>query len=222
MNFFKYLLSFVFILLLSGCNNKELITIENGKVGMIGFGSLMSKRSMERTLQRKYEDSVYLVHLEGYQRAWNYYTPIKRIVDNELFYLNNGDTIPIHNQIALNIMDTPDKKMNCVLFFITPEELIGFDEREFGYNRVDVTDNIEEYRFKGGRIYAYKADDEHTYQHKKGDNTFLPEYYLNLVTEACDSIGPEFRQEFEASTIPHDAAKVVSQSKVYRKEKVKQ
>ena len=36
---------------------------------MIGFDSLISKKNSEIT----YEDFIYLVHLQGYQRARNYY-----------------------------------------------------------------------------------------------------------------------------------------------------
>lgn len=215
--------SFIIVLVTALCFNcnskatKPIVQIEEGKIGMIGFGSLMSKTSMEGTLGRKYEDSVYLVHLEGYQRAWNYYAPLKR-KDTEWFYVQDKDTVPIDNIIALNIVTADDKKMNCALFFITPEELAQFDEREVGYNRVDVTNSIKEYTFEGGKVYAYKADEAHTYDGKT-PNTFLPDGYLNLVTKACDSIGKAFRDEFEASTIPYDPEKVAKRENVFMKPK---
>lgn len=217
MKIFQSLLIVLTTILFLNCSNKAAkptIQIEEGKIGMIGFGSLMSKTSMERTLRRKYKDSVYLVHLEGYQRAWNYYTPFNR--DEDWFHVQAIDTIPIDNIIALNIMAAEGEKMNCALFFITPEELAQFDEREVGYNRVDVTDNIEEYAFKDGKVYAYKADKDHTYD-GNNPNTFLPDGYLNLVTEACDSIGKSFRDEFEASTIPYDPKKVAKRENVFMK-----
>jgi len=67
-------------LLLLTCNNiekKPTIKIDKGLVGMIGFGSLMSLQSMESTLQRKYDDSIYLVHLQGFQREWNWHLSFK-------------------------------------------------------------------------------------------------------------------------------------------------
>lgn len=211
----------ILIALFFSCSNKDsntIITIEEGKVGVIGYGSLMSKNSMEKTLKRKYHDSIYIVHLEDYQRDWNHFRSMD-YVPKELIYIHNGDSIPFKNELALNIMDSKDKKLNCVLYFISHEELKEFDEREFGYERIDVTNKIEEYQFKGGNVYAYKADNNHTYKHKDDDNTFLPDFYVNLVYEACDSLGVEFKREFESSTNPLDKAKVISPSNVYAKNK---
>ncbi|WP_067148057.1 gamma-glutamylcyclotransferase family protein [Pseudotamlana agarivorans] len=206
----------VFLTVFFGCNKnseKQIINIQKGKVGMVGYGSLMSKNSMEKTLRRTYQDSVYLVHLEGYHRSWNAsYSVINP--NRDFFYLRNEDSIQIHNVLALNIIESDNEKMNCVLFFITPEELAEFDIREEGYNRIDVTDKINEYEFKGGEVYAYKADKEHTYNFELKDNTVLPKPYFELVTKACDSIGVEFRQEFESSTKHLDKVIILPDSDV--------
>ncbi len=181
---------------------------------MIGYGSLMSKTSMEKTLKRTYQDSVYLIHLEGYQRSWNAsYSVINP--KRDFFYARDNDTIQIYNGIALNIIESGSEKMNCVLFFITPEELAEFDIREKGYNRIDVTGKINEYEFKGGEVYVYKADEEHTYNYDLKDNTVLPKRYFELVTKACDSIGVEFRQEFELSTKHLNKVTVLPDSAVF-------
>ncbi len=171
----------ILITVLFGCNKnleKQIINIEKGKIGMIGYGSLMSKKSMERTLKRTYQDSVYLVHLEGYQRSWNASRTVKN-PEKDLFYARDKDTIQIHNTIALNIIESDNEKINCVLFFITPEELAQFDIREKGYNRIDVTDKINEYEFIGGEVYVYKADKEHTYSYDLKENTVLPKGYFS-------------------------------------------
>ena len=216
----SYILTLLITLFFNCIENKEttIITVEEGKIGMIGYGSLMSKKSMEHTLKRKYEDSIYLVHLQGYKRAWNYYTPINS-PSKEFFYLHESDTIPIHNSLSLNIMDSENEKINCVLFFITPEELVEFDKRELVYKRIDVTDKIEELQFEGGSVYAYKAEPEHTYYYHQENNTVLPKRYLELVTNACDSIGKSFRDEFESSTKPYNKETVVSKSNIISKTK---
>jgi hypothetical protein len=207
----------ILISILFGCKKnleKQIINIEKGKIGMIGYGSLMSKTSMEKTLKRTYQDSVYRVHLEGYQRSWNAcYSLINP--KRDFFYSRDNDTIQIYNSIALNIIESNNEKMNCVLFFITPEELAEFDIREKGYDRINVTDKIDEYAFKGGEVYVYKADKEHTYNYQLKDNTVLPKPYFDLVTRACDSIGIEFRQEFESSTKHLDKVTVLPESNVF-------
>ncbi|MBF4983453.1 gamma-glutamylcyclotransferase [Nonlabens mediterrranea] len=196
--------------------SKTIINIDDNKIGIIGYGSLMSKNSMERTLNRSYNDSVYIVHLQNYQRAWNHVRSMDAL-SNDLFYINKKDTIPFKNELALNIEESKNDRLNCVLFFISPEELKEFDKREFGYKRIDVTDRIEEFEISGTNVYAYQAEENHTYVYQKNDNTFLPDFYVNTVINACDSIGKVFREEFESSTRPYDNNKVISPSDVYVK-----
>ena len=96
-------------------------------------------------------------------------------------------------------------RINCVLYFISPEEMAGFDKREWGYERIDVTDVIQEYDFTGGRVYAFQALPEYTYQpelDQKG--SILDKAYVEKITTACDSIGKDFRNEFEETTYPYN------------------
>ena len=100
-------------------------------------------------------------------------------------------------------MPSIDSRMNCVLYFITSKELEGFDEREIGYERIDVTDKVEEYSFEGTKVYAYKALEDNIYHPKKSnENSVIAKYYVDLVSSACDSISVEFRKEYDASTNP--------------------
>ena len=58
-------------------NQKETIKIDNGLIGIIGYGSLLSLKTMEETLKRKYKNPVYRVHLQNFQRVWNKTTSLK-------------------------------------------------------------------------------------------------------------------------------------------------
>jgi len=51
-------------------------------------------------------------------------------------------------------MAAKDKKMTCVLFFITLDELAQFDERECCYVRINVTDNTEQLSLRDHKVYA--------------------------------------------------------------------
>lgn len=200
----------------SEASKKKTITIEKDQVGIIAYGSLMSITTLEKSLQRKYTDSLYLVHLQGYKRAWNCYTPLENPLKN-LYYLKEKDTVRIFNTLSLNIMEAENEKMNGILFFITKKEFAKFYKHDAGYEKIEVTDKIEEFEIKGGKIYVYKADEEHTYEFMEDNNTVLPLSYVELVTNACDSIGKEFRAEFEASTIPYKKENLVSASDVFWK-----
>lgn len=203
-------LGLIFQLLLS-CNTSEKRTIvaKPGEVGMIGYGSLISLQSMERTLGRKYSDSIYLVHLEGFQREWNYVSynndsllP-KEYLEYEGYYKHKTDTIPFKKTIFLNIMNEKESSINCVLYFISSQELKDFDKREIGYERIDVTNRIKEFNIQGGKVYAYKALPNYTFDENSDKQiSIISKSYIDLVTEACDSIGRYYRKEYEETTIP--------------------
>lgn len=203
-------------------DKKMTIEIKEGLVGMVGYGSLMSLKSFEQTLGHKYSDSIYQVHLSGYLREWSYFRPFndpKIIPPNGLkyyaFILQNTDTIPIDGMVNLNISRKEKSKINCILYFITGDELNQFDKREFGYQKVDITDKIEEYSFKGGKVYVY----EHTPDPEfKFDETkyILIKDLSDLITNACDSIGMDFRKEFDNSTIPYSGQIVPYQKTIWK------
>ncbi|WP_445734552.1 hypothetical protein [Mariniflexile sp.] len=201
---------FTFLILFISCkkpSNKQTIVIEKGKVGMIGFGSLMSLNRAEEVFKHTYTDSIYLVHLDGFQRSWDFvasnddkgYT--EEELKNDGYYIKGNDTLLFSKGIYLNITAKKGTAMNAVLYMVTAQEIAAMDLYEFGYERIDVTEKITEYNFEGGKVYAYKATPEYVYDSKKTKGvTIIPQDYLDLVTKACDSIGLDFRQEYDATT----------------------
>ena len=206
-----FVLALILPLIFASClsDMKKTIEIEEGLVGMIGYGSLMSLKSFEQTLGHAYTDSIYQVHLNGYSREWSYYRPINDPTSSSsndlkyyLFLLQNADSIPLDGIINLNISLKEKSKINCILYLITTDELLSFDRREFGYQRVDVTDKIDEYSIQGGRVFAYSHVPDPQVQFDETKYILLKEL-MDLITDACDSIGTDFRNEYDESTIPY-------------------
>ncbi|MFH1000089.1 MAG: hypothetical protein V1783_04530 [Bacteroidota bacterium] len=204
-------------------DKKKTIEIKEGLVGMIGYGSLMSLKSFEQTLGHKYTDAIYQVHLNDYLREWSYFRPIndpksdpKSGLKYYGFILQNADSIPFEGIINLNISSKEKSKINCILYLITTEDLINFDKREFGYQKVDVTDKIDEYSFKGGKVYVYVHMPD---PQVKFDETkyILIKDLMDLITNACDSIGMNFRKEFDCSTMPY-AGQILPYQKIIWKQ----
>ena len=206
-------------------NMKKPIEIKEGHVGIIGYGSLMSLKSFEQTLGHKYADSIYQVHLRDYIRQWSYFQPIndpKSNTNNDLLYygfiLQNTDTIPFEGIVNLNISPNKKSKINCILYQITTDDLIKFDKREFGYQKVDVFDKIDEYSFKGGKVYAYIHFSDSQF---KFDETkyILIKDLMDLITKACDSISMNFRKEFDNSTLTYSGQIVPYQNTIWKQGK---
>jgi hypothetical protein len=201
------------IVLLGSCSKEKKTTlIGDDQVGMIGYGSLMSLQSMEESLGREYLDSSYIVHVGGYEREWTY---IRRNDDpltgpdttgKKGFYIHNNDTVPFHSTISLNIAENKNSTINGILYIISKKELELFDKREIGYKRIDVTRGIQEYEITNGKVYTYMATPEYT----KGIafdsvSDIIEKSYVELVYQACDSLGVTFRKEYDVSTKPFNA-----------------
>jgi hypothetical protein len=203
-------------------DKKKTIEINENLVGMISYGSLMSLESFEQTLGHKYTDSIYQVHLNDYLREWSCFFPTNesnlkskngvRIYD---FILQNTDSNSFNGIIYLNITPKEKSKINCILYLITADDLMQFDKREEGYQRIDVTDKIEEYAFKGGKVYVYQNIPDPQFKFDETKFIVLKDY-VDLITEACDSIGINFRKEFDNSTIPYTGQIVPYQKIIWK------
>ena len=189
---------------------KSILGIPEGSVGIIAYGSLISLPSMEETLGRKYEGPIHEVHLAGYERVWTCVRPwndpqaiaagAKKI---DAYFLRDTERVPIMGAAELNIHPKKKGWINGILYLITNEELLSLDKRERGYRRVDVTDKIEEFRFRGGRVYVYEGLPSSPAATAADKCTIiLIKEFLDLVTAACDSRGKDFCAEFDKSTKP--------------------
>lgn len=201
---------FLFCLSLSAAKRKITIEIPKGSAGIIAYGSLMSLPSMEQTLGHKYQGPIHRIHLRGYEREWICVRPFndpransagaKRI---DAFFLRGHERVPFSGTAELNIRPIKNGMINAILYLIGDAEMTSLDKREWGYRRVDVTDKIEEFRFRGGKVYVYeglpgRAGASST---KKGTYVLIEEF-RDSVIGACDAIGKDFRDEFDRSTRP--------------------
>ena len=189
---------------------KTTLEIPAGTVGIIAYGSLISLASLEKTLGHKYNGPIHEVHLGGYERVWMCVRPFndpqaiaagaKKI---DAHFLRDTERIPIIGAAELNIYPKKTGRINGILYLITNEELHSLDKRERGYRRVDVADGIEEFRFRGGKVYVYEGlpGPQEAFSHDQGACILIKEF-IDLVIGACDLRGKDFREEFDKSTKP--------------------
>ena len=187
---------------------KDAMDIPEGSAGLVAYGSLISLHSFESTLGHKYRGPVLRVHLAGYERAW---TGLQPFVDPgaapsvaarvETYFKRGEERVPFVGTVALNIHPRKGARMNAILYLVTEAELARFDKRERGYRRADVTDKIEEYRFRGGKVYAYEGLLRPGAGGPPGQDVYVAfREFMDTVARACDSIGKDFRTEFDATT----------------------
>ncbi|MGA2533833.1 MAG: gamma-glutamylcyclotransferase family protein [Candidatus Aminicenantales bacterium] len=206
-----------------GAKRKSTMEIPEGLAGIVAYGSLISLTSMEQTLGHKYQGPINQIHLTGYERAWTCVRPwndpqaksadIKR---SDAFFLRGNERVPITGAAELNIYPKKKGRINAILYLVSNAEVISLDKRESGYRRVDVTDKIEEFQFRGGKVYVYEGLPRRTdgSSTEKGTYVLIKEF-VDSVTGACDAIGKNFRDEFDKSTRPC-AYQVVSYKEIVR------
>lgn len=183
--------------------NKDTLHIPEGKVGLVGFGSLMSKASMEESLGYDYPGKLINIHLDGFERVWNH-----GVSNDSVFYrfpryfLQNKDTVIPRYFVFLNIQENEKKTLNARLFIIDSLDLIKFDEREFHHSKINVTHNIREFEISNGDVYAYKVLPENTITvtNNIADNIIIKDY-VNLIEEVLESQGENFKDEYYQSTV---------------------
>jgi hypothetical protein len=189
---------------------KTTLEIPAGSVGMIGYGSLMSLSSMEQSLGRKYKGPTYQIHLAGFERTWTHLRPFNEVqsepadnVQYNAYYVEENVRIPVDGSVELDICHKKDGRINAVLYVIPDKDIIKFDKRERTYERVDVTDKVEEYRIAKGKVYAYAGLPDQAGKPSPDPRRYiLFKEFFDQVTSACDGLGQQFRAEFDASTRP--------------------
>jgi len=105
--------------------------------------------------------------------------------------------------------------MNCCLFIISEEEMIGFDKREWFYERLELSDSVENYNISG-KAYAYISKKNYTIVKPSGSiyENAIRNSYLEILEDAFSNLGEEYRQKFYRSTVSFDSTIVVDDLRI--------
>lgn len=199
--------SILFLAVPSGCTTRDTLEIPEGLTGLFAYGTLISQTTLERTLEHPYERSSYEVHLIGYEREWKC-DPHWRSGDPPVYahILRGTDSVPVLGQAQLDRSPKEDGRINGILYLLTGEELDSLDRWEQDYQRVEVTEEIEEFRIRGAKVYAYVLLREPTPSSAEEEEgiCILQKAILDWITSACDSRGLAFREECDRTTRPSE------------------
>jgi hypothetical protein len=216
-------IAFLLVLLLAfGCQQKPTFMIPEGRVGMFGYGSLMSKRFIESSLLEKNYDGPFLsAHVNGYRRAWTFAWPstLPSLQPDGRYYrdyvLAGTDTIYPPYLHYLNIQEEAGSVINGVLYLVPESDLSTYDDWELGYERFEITDRITDYTITGGPVYAYRALPEFTREPTKDYRISVVERgYVTIIDDAFLFWGDAFKEEYIKSTIAPDPAVIQATTKV--------
>ena len=167
---------------------------------VFGYGSLVSREDIFRTLGRQVE-FIYPATLNGWIRDWS--VVIDNTTSHRQFALGGGKGVANY-VAALNVRrpatDEPSTNPNGILFEVSEADLRKLDKRESHYRRVDITTDVV--NRPTGTVYTYTGLDQFLDVHNEAVKAVIPESYLELVTQGFASLGPDMRGEYLRTTQP--------------------
>ncbi len=180
------------------------LDLKPGEVGLFGYGSLLLKSSMERTLGRPYPAAPLACQLRGWRRTWNSLYP-----NEHFYYVNEGERRYPKNILYLNVSRDAGT-LNGVLYAITEDDLREFDRREAVYTRVDVRDDLVDVEVRGGSAWMYVGIEPYLLAGTVSrDEAAVRRSYIDIVNSGLDSLGTTFRRGYEQSTDPPPPGNIV-------------
>lgn len=174
------------------------VHIGAGEAGILGYGSLLSKASLERTLGQEYKRPFLPCSLPGWRRTWDVRQP------NRAFYCETaeGRMYP-ENILYLNVTRGAGATLNGVVIVVTAEQLLALDAREWMYDRVAVTERLQGVDVTGGHVHLYASKPEFIVRGVESPRiAAVRATYLDIVETGLAGLGPAFRTAYELSTDP--------------------
>jgi hypothetical protein len=175
------------------------IVLGSGQTAVIGYGSLLSVASLERTLKRAYDGPFVRCRVEGWRRSWDVWMP-----NRTFYYLDHldGDRRVHPDKIVyLNVRPVADSQLSVVAFVVDERELKAMHEREWIYTPTDITASLRGVSVEGGPALMYVARPEYVLTHAAGPReAAVRRSYLAIVADGLRDADPAFRSAYEQTT----------------------
>jgi cation transport regulator ChaC len=180
--------------------NKIVITLNNDEAIIFGYGSLISKKSMENTLGRIYDKNLYIATIKGWKRGWDIAMP-NTGKNQKFYYFESKTKVYPDNILYLNIRKDDKLMVNGCLYIIKKDEIKLFDAREWIYDRVDITSQIENITIKNGSAWAYKGKIPYIMNTVKSTKVAaIRNSYINIVESGLKEMDKKFNDDYIKST----------------------
>jgi hypothetical protein len=183
----------------AGSGGDGVLTLGPDQAGLFGYGSLLSRASMERTLGHPYHGPILRCWLFGWRRTWNAAVP------NSKYYAETTEgRIYPRSILYLNVQPDPGAAVNGVIFVVSRAELLEFHKREWIYDPVEIAQSFHVLggvRVQGGPAYFYVAQAQYRSSGVQSiAEAAVRSSYLRIIEDGLAGLGPEFRLAYERSS----------------------
>jgi hypothetical protein len=174
----------------------RILHLGSGEAGIFGYGSLLSRASLERTLKKEYKGPFLSTSVPDWRRTWDVRQP------NRAYYAetDEGRMYP-ENILYLNVTAHPGALLNGVVVVVTAQQLTDLDQREWMYDRVVVTEKLHDVRVVGGDVYLYVSKPEFVVRNIESPRiAAVRATYLEILETGLAELGSSFRATYDGST----------------------
>lgn len=172
------------------------ITLSAGETAVVGYGLLLWRDTIDKTLGRTYEGPFAQCHIEGWRRSWDVSMP-----NAAFYYEEEGHRVYPEKILYLNVRREPGTRMNCAVFVLPQDDLTVMHAREWIYDGVAVTTDLRGVHVEGGDALMYVGKPEHLVRSvaNTGD-VALRRSYLRMLDRALDAVDPAIRADYRQTT----------------------
>jgi hypothetical protein len=185
------------------------IELARDQTAVVGYGSLLSRLSAERTLGRAYDGPFERCHVAGWRRSWDIAMP-----NQTFYYRENGEAVYPRRILYLNVRPDPATQLNAVVFVVGPGELEELHKREWIYDARVVTGDLKGVTVEGGDAIMYVAKPEYIVRDVRDPReAAVRASYLRIVQDGLERADAAFRAEYLRTTDPVPEHLVVDDEK---------
>ena len=172
---------------------------------IFGYGSLVNLASLQKTKGDADLDSInyHYCHLLKHVRIWNVGMDNSKQIKGYKYYVNPTDLKqPDIFVTFLNVQESSDYAVKGILFEVSQEELLFFDQRERQYSRKDITDLLDIEIDGTAWVYTGLPDSMKRFEEAFENNrAVISQAYQELVNSAYQSLSDDDLTAFKSSTI---------------------
>jgi hypothetical protein len=172
--------------------------LQPGQTAVVGYGSLLSVASVEKTLERKYAGYLGTCTVGGWRRSWDAGMP------NLAYYYREGaDIIYPLSILYLNVRPQAGAEVNGIVVVLEPDELEAMHDREWIYEPRVVTSQLRGLTVEDGDAIMYVVRPHFRVTDPKSPReAAIRASYLRIVQSGLAQTDGAFREAFDRSTDP--------------------
>ncbi len=172
------------------------INLGAGETAVVGYGLLLSRDTIDKTLGRIYEGPFASCHIDGWRRSWDVSMP-----NAAFYYEEEGARVYPERILYLNVHRDPGTLMNCTVFVLREDELAVMHSREWIYNGFVATTDLRGARLEGGHAVMYVGKAEHRVRSATSPrDVAVRKSYLRMLDHVLDAVDPAIRAEYRQTT----------------------